>query len=306
MPKKLIAIVAILTFNFQLITLNCCAQPNGGFENWTPEFSYENPDGWATFNFLSLMSPPNPLSAFKAIGIDKHSGNYSLKLKTIFVNNNPWPAQIRYTVSGIFTGRITPSPFSYDYGFPYTGRPAKLEFWAKYAPIGNDTAGAAIILFKWNGVKEDTIVFDNISIPATTIFTLFQLNLNYYSTLLPDSASISFASSKGYDIARVNSTLFIDDVSLTGWVGIDQYNQNSDKVKVFPTPAKDYVSILAQIEDADNVKVIDVSGKCAGIYKIQNYSTTLNTSLFSPGTYFFEVQDKKEKVLSTGKFSVVK
>ena len=252
------------------------AQPNGGFENWSPEYSYENPDGWQTLNFLSLTTPPNPLSSFKAIGIDKHSGNYALKLKTVFINNNPYPTQIHDSTSGTFTGKINISPLIYKYGFPYTGRPEKLEFWAKYMPVGNDTAGAIVGLFKWNGTAHDSIAGGIMKITSTPTYSFFQLNLTYVLPGIPDSALIVLLPS-ATDHKRIGSTLFVDDVVFTGWVGIDQYNQNPDKVKIFPSPAKDNVTILAQIEDADNVKVIDVSGKCAGIYKIQNYSTTMNT-----------------------------
>ncbi len=42
--KKHTIISVIATFNFALLTLNCIAQPNGGFENWSSQLNYENPD----------------------------------------------------------------------------------------------------------------------------------------------------------------------------------------------------------------------------------------------------------------------
>ena len=308
MPKKLIIIVAILTFYFQLLTFNCCAQPNGGFENWTPEFSYENPDGWQTLNFLSLTNPPNPISCFKTIGIDVHSGNYAMKLKTIYVNNNPMPNQINDSTSGTFTGKINISPVSYTYGFPYIGRPEKLEFWYKYTPVDIDTAGVVVFLRKWNGTGHDTIAGGMANIVTSSFYSIFQLTLTYFSTEAPDSATIAFRSSNYYsDQARVGSTLFIDDVAFTGWVGIDEHCLNcSDKIKTFPNPAKNNVTILAQIEDAENARIFDSSGKLVGENKIQNNNAIVNTSSFAAGIYFFEILDKQKNVLSNGKFSVVK
>lgn len=282
------------------------AQPNGGFENWTPEASYEIPDGWATLNFLSLLSPPNPVSVFKAIGIDKHSGNYAMKIVTIGVTNNPNPSLIGDTAGGVFTGKITLSPFSYVYGFPYAGRPEKLEFWAKSNPIGSDSASALVALFNNNGTIRDTIALGRMVIPPTTEYTLFQMDLTYYSTGIPDTASMAFGASKYKSLAEIGSTLFLDDVAFTGWVGIDEKNQYTNKVKIFPNPAKGNLTITTEIEEAENVKLIDVSGKMMGWFKIQNYITSINTSLFAEGIYFYEIVDKKEKTLTKGKFSVVK
>jgi len=282
------------------------AQPNGGFEDWTTEFSYENPDHWQTFNFLSQLSPPNPISAFKAIGIDKHSGNYALKIKTVFLNNKPSQIKTGDSAGAVFTGKINYSPPSRTYGFPYTGRPENLEFWFKYLPVGGDAAGAGIMLLKWNGSSHDTIATGSVVLLATSAYTLSQAPLQYNSIGLPDTAIIIFTASNDSVLARVGSILFVDDVQFTGWVGMDEQKLNSDKVKIFPNPAIDNVTILVEVKDAENVRVFDSSGKLAGIYKIHNYSTNVNTTLFSTGIYCCEIRDKKDKVITTGKFNVIK
>lgn len=300
--KKTAATFVILTS----LILTTIAQPNGGFENWTPEFTFESPDNWQTFNFLSILSPPNPLSAFKVIGIDKYSGNYALKLKSVFVNNNPMPGGIPDTFGCAFKGKIELSPVSFKAGFPYTGRPEKLEFYSKYSPVGNDSGLARVTLRKWNGGIHDTIAEGDLTLPSTPTYTLFKLNLTYSSIEQPDSAIIAFFSSKDSTTARVGSTLFLDDAAFTGWVGIDEKKQYANKVKIFPNPAKDHLTITTEIEEAENAKIMDVAGKQVGWFKIQNYNASINTSLFSEGIYFYEILDKKEKVLTNGKFNVVK
>ncbi|MES2395210.1 MAG: T9SS type A sorting domain-containing protein [Bacteroidota bacterium] len=300
--KKLVIILILFASGILFST----AQPNGGFENWTTEASYEIPDGWATLNFLSLLSPPNPVSVFKAIGIDKHSGNYAMKVVTIGVTNNPNPGLIGDTAGGVFTGRITLSPFSYGYGFPYTGRPEKLEFWAKSNPVGSDSASALVALFNNNGTIRDTVALGKMVIPPTSEYQLFHMDLTYYSTGIPDTASIAFGASKYKSHAEIGSTLFIDDVAFTGWVGVEEKNIYTNKVKVFPNPAHGNLTITTEIEEAQNLKISDVSGKMVGRFKIQNYITSINTSLYTEGLYFYEIVDKKEKVLTKGKFGVVK
>lgn len=298
--KKPVALLSVIVFAVS----NCLAQPNGGFENWSTVSTYQTPDSWQTLNFLSIFS--NPISAFKATGVDIHSGSYALKIKTIFVNNNPAPNAIDDTVGLIFTGKIYLNPPSYRYGFPYTGRPEKLEFWSKYIPVGTDTGGARVVLRKWNGTGNDTIAFGEMQIASTEAYTHMKINLTYYSTEMPDSAAIIFASSENGDNARVGSTIYLDDVAFTGYVGIDEPNYYADKVKIFPNPATDALNILAKIEEANNVKISDTSGKQIGIYKIQNFSTKVNTSLFAAGIYFYEICDKKDRVLTKGKFNVIK
>ena len=281
------------------------AQPNGSFENWSTTFGVIDPDNWQTGNLLSLLSPPNPLSAFKAIGVDKHSGNYALKLQTIYLNNNPDPNLFLDTMGIAFTGKILINPVSSTMGYPYTGRPAMLEFWAKYQPVGGDNAEVGVLLKKWNGVSSDTVAFGSVIIGAVSQYTLFQCNLVYRLPELPDSAGIALSSSLK-TTARVGSTLFIDDLAFTGWVGIDEYNNYTDKVKIYPNPAKENITIDAQISEADNVQVDDVSGKLIGVYKIRNYSTNINTGAFSEGIYFYRIRDKNNKILTNGKFNVTK
>jgi len=224
----------------------------------------------------------------------------------VYFNDNPFPSEIGDTTGGVFTGKITISPFAYKYGFPYTGRPEKLEFWSKYTPVGGDTAGAIVILKKWTGIESDTIAIGGININATAGYTKFTVDLVYYSTELPDSAVIGFAASKMPEIARINSTLYIDDVIFLGWVGTDQYDKNADLVKIYPNPASDNLNIVASIETADNIKVSDITGKIMGVYKIRDYETNINTGLFSDGIYIYEICDNKDRILNKGKFNVFK
>jgi len=300
--KKLMIISVILIF---APTFQGKAQPNGGFENWSTIYTLQEPDNWQTLNFISLTAP-NPLSAFKATGIDKHSGNYALKLKTVYFSNNPLPDVVGDTTGGVFTGKVTLSPFAYKYGFPYTGRPEKLEFWSKYYPVGNDTAGAIVILKKWNGTHSDTIAIGGTNINATVGYSPFQTDLIYYSSELPDSAFIGFSASKVPQIARVNSTLYVDDVTFLGWVGVKGYDTNAELIKIFPNPASDNVNILSSIEASDNIQVSDVTGKLVGRYKIRNCEVNINTGAFAEGIYIYEIQNDEGRMLCKGKFNVVR
>lgn len=299
--KKNIFIFLIISFS----NLNIGAQPNGGFENWHTEYGYQVPDDWQTFNFLSITFPPNPISVIKVTGIDKHSGNYALKLKTVFIHTNPAPGVIDDTIGGFFTGKIAISPPTVTYGFPFTGRPEKLEFWHKYIPVGMDEGGVAIILKKWNGSGVDTVATGKLVFTETATYVKLQVELDYFLTAIPDSAIIAFASSRKDNMARVGSTLYVDDVAFTGWVGIDEYSRYPGKVKLYPNPARDNVTIITEIEEAENIKITDITGKIICEEKIQNYKVNINTGFFAESIYFYEISDKKQQVIAKGKFNVI-
>ena len=300
--KQIVLLALVLT----TLLFKVVAQPNGGFENWSPEFTYETPDDWQTMNILSLTSPPNPLSAFKAIGLDKHSGNYALKIKSIFVNHNVSPAYIPDTLGTIFKGVITISPTTFKTGFPYTGRPSKLQFYSKYAPVGNDIGYAYVVLKRKVGSSIDTVAKGIVLIPATPVYTKFELNIDYFNDAIPDSAIIAFFSSYDSTTSRVGSTLFVDDVLFTGWVGINEAAGAGAKVQVFPNPAKEEINIRVLEKDVNSVDVFNISGKHIGKYKIQHNTLKINTLEFAEGTYFYELRNSKERVVNVGKFNVVK
>lgn len=300
--KKLILLIVLIVFN----SIYCLAQPNGGFEYWEPDFNSESPVDWQTLNLLGFTWPPNPTSAFKASGLDKHSGNYALKLKTIYVNNNPSPDIIDDTVGIVFTGIINVSPVYYKYGFPYFSRPEKLTFWYKYLPVGDDVAGARAILKKWNGTKTDTIAFAEMDFSENSFYTLFEMNLTYYSNEIPDSAAIFLASSRHNDAARVGSTLYVDDVAFTGWVGIEENAKTTSNVSVYPNPAKENIIFSIQDKEACSIEITDVLGKHLGQYKLKDNIANIDTGVWVNGVYFYSVLDKENKAINKGKFSIVK
>lgn len=296
---------AVIVICYLLTIINCKAQPNGSFENWSYLYSVEEPDGWQTINFLHTYSSSNPLSAFKVAGIDVHSGNYALKLKTVYMSNKPPQVAVNDSTGGAFTGKVIFSPPAEKRGFPYTQRPEKLQFWAKYTPVGNDIAQTGVLLKKWNGTGYDTIAFNLMEIPATPDYTLFEITLNYFSSVQPDSALLAFVPSMNETTARVNSTLYLDDVQFVNSVGIAE-RPSECKTSVYPNPAMANVTIYTENEQADHVQLADLSGKVMGMYKVENNHICINTSFFPAGVYFYIICNNKKSSLAKGQFSVVK
>ena len=303
--KKSTLLLALITFK---VTIGL-SQPNPGFENWYPEFGYESPQGWQTFNFLSFVTtPPSALTAFKATGINVHSGNYALKLKSEEVIQPDLKAVFGDTAGGIFTGNLTLSPLAVRYGVPFTSRPEKLTFWAKYQPVGSDVGGGITILTKWDSVNNhrDTVAFGISIITPSTNYVFFEMILSYYSEDIPDSLGIAFTTSQYKETARLNSTLYIDDLAFLGYVSTNNYEQQEKQVKLYPSPANEYIIIQTLgIKEAKSVTIMDVSGKQVSQSLLDNGNACINTKNFTPGTYLYGLKDDKNQTIRTGRFNVI-
>ncbi|MFY9309283.1 MAG: T9SS type A sorting domain-containing protein [Bacteroidia bacterium] len=282
------------------------AQPNPGFEDWTNQFGLLEPDGWQTLNFLTMLTPPNPASAFRVGGIDAHSGNYALKLKTVYLNNKPDVVDLGDTTGGCYTGQIILTPVSSAVGFPYTGRPEKLKFWARYIPVGADEGRAGVLLKKTNGNGFDTVGFGIMYLTETPVYSFFEVDIDYKSNALPDSAVIAFATSKNSLSARVNSTMFVDDVSFSGYVGISESVITSDKVKLFPNPAPSRVEVTVESENAEIVVLSDMSGKELLRQPLINKYVLIDVGPLPVGMYMYDIRDNRNKVLFRDKLNVLR
>ena len=305
-----------LKFIFCLIFANyfVFSQNNGDFENWTLKtvntssgtISYQDPDNWQTLNFLSQFG--NPLSAFRASGTDKYSGNYALKIMSVYLPNKLIP-QIPDTLGITYNGKIITSPPSYLPGSPYTGRPAKLGFYSKYIPVGIDTGLAKVVLYRGLTTGRDTIATGRIKILPSGVYSFYEIILNYSSTANPDSAQILFSvSGAGSDSTakRVGNTLYVDDVLFIGTVDIKEYEGYYSKIKLYPNPTTDVLTINTQVEEAEKIEVTDITGKTRYTYKIVDYHIFINTSLYDYGCYFYRVLNKDGKILVNGKFVVAR
>ena len=110
----------------------------------------------------------------------------------------------------------------------------------------------------------------------------------------------------GVDGKRVGSSLYLDEVKFVDFVGVEEYELNALKVKVFPNPVSDILTISAAIDEADKIEVSDIMGRAINTYKIQNYEAKINIANYKNDNYYYKILDKKNKPLTYGKFSVQK
>jgi hypothetical protein len=323
MKKILLSSLAILGFSASFAQTGTVV--NGGFENWGSTYGQpQEPTGWISGNIMAspFISSSNPTSVFK----ETTAGNFNtgiagIKVVTVKLTSNPLAASgLNDTVGFCFTGGAQVFPTaSLIRGMAYTGRPANLDFWFKYTPVGNDHGAVAAFLTKWNtGTNmRDTVAVALYpitgAVASLTHITLpLTYNLAYAAAGNPDTALVAVASSWGSQAItypfrpQLGSILWADDVDLTGtYVGIKE-NTKSVDIKVYPNPAVAVVNISTNSEEASKIELFDLTGKRVYAGNIEDKKAKIYTDNLSNGMYIYTVSDKNKKVLSSGKVNVNK
>ncbi|MEO8149869.1 MAG: T9SS type A sorting domain-containing protein [Bacteroidia bacterium] len=179
------------------------ATPNAGFENWTQIGSRYDPDNWNNLNPSTAIL--GVYTCTRASGVDKHTGNYAIKLqtKTVFFQ----------TANGVATTGhlITTAPYGVTGGLPFTGRPDSISGWFKYTPASADS-GFIQFQLKHNG---DTVGFVRFQTGnyTTATYTRFSAPITYFSSATPDTSLWLLSSSRAAN-PIVNSALYVDDLQL--------------------------------------------------------------------------------------------
>ncbi len=307
-----------------MVLFGCCGSFfsqafNGGFETWGATANEPiQPTGWITANlfaspFLTLPNPnPNPTSAFQSTNPNIYMGMYSLRLVTVELQYNPSPTTIPDTLGACITGSFTMIPtFTMKDRINFTGRPAMLDFAAQYTPNGVDTASIFVQLTKWNTstTSRDIVMemwfpiapgstWNNYTVPLTT---------SYLMPILPDSMSVAITAS-GYYAPQLGSQLHIDNVSFSGYVGVDE-NDKTELVSVYPNPASESLTVDASSLNADLslIEIMDVNGKVVMSQSMKNVnSLTVDIRTLPAGNYSYVIRGIQGIGMGNGKFTVVK
>jgi Secretion system C-terminal sorting domain len=318
MKKILFTVVAVLS-----LLKTGTAQVDLNFETWavisSSAGSMEDPQGWASFNILNTPFVGMPLTVTKEMTGAIPSGLIAAKITTnvipssIMVPNPFRPGYNFDTVGFLGIGTvITSLPPSLKLGATITSgvsRPAALSFSSKYAPIGGDSAFVVVYLSHWNGTSRDTIAAGQYTTNATaTAFAVNSITLTYnpsFSTVWADSMFV-IASSSVYSHAgaKIGSTLWIDDLKWSGYNSVNELDAVGT-VSVFPNPATNHITFKSSAA-ANMVAIMDVTGRVVNTYNMVNDQTTVQTSLYAAGIYFYNVTNKQHQIINRGKFEVSK
>ncbi len=175
---------------------------NNGFENWSVEDFYEEPDIFTSTNFASFTTTgqPNVIKTTDAV-----TGNYAIKCETINSSEGP-------IAGAAFIGSIGAEGVAG--GIPFAERPDSIKGFAKYNVVGQDTAYVAVLFKKFGaplgicfvqfiGTQND---YQPFSAPVQWLIPIIS----------PDTIAIGITSSTIFSVPEPGSMLTVDNLSFVG------------------------------------------------------------------------------------------
>jgi hypothetical protein len=308
MKKIVLSLSALIAFVFT----GSAQAPDLHFETWAnvPFGTVQDPQGWASLN--TMVSLGSVQSVFKET-VSPGGGLAAAKIQTVKVVGaaipNPYTTGNIDTAGILVMGAVSIAPPGIFYGKPLAGRPSTLSFLSKYSPMAGDSAFVLAYLTKWNGSSRDTIAVGKYATGATTAsYAVNSLSMVYdpaFSSVWADTMLV-FASSSVYSHpgAKIGSTFYLDEMSWSGYTGINSVSVPSD-ISFFPNPASNSISFTSAV-NAEAVEIIDITGRKVGIFMMTGNAVTIETSSYPVGMYIFNVLNDKQNVINRGKFEVTK
>lgn len=245
------------------------AIPNNEFETW----SGGKPVEWDAPSLLGT----NTVSEETA---SPQSGLKSVKIETKTVFGNTLPGFITLGIFDLASQSISG-------GEPFPHRPTLLKGYYKCEPGSGDQGFIGVGLSKIVGGVRDTIGKGVLLFPtAVTVWTPFEVTIDWTSPDVPDSLNIIISSSNltGGSFV-VGSKFWVDSLyfEIGSTVGIDGIESLPFNVSnCYPNPAKDFskINFVAPEKSVYDFRIINLIG--VEVFKAQiNANTGLNYYSFS-------------------------
>ena len=88
-------------------------------------------------------------------------------------------------------------------------------------------------------------------------------------------------------------------------LGINEYSSSLNE-NVYPNPAQNEINFVADASKQKAIQLFDVAGRLINTVSILDEKTTISTSDFANGIYYYSIIGKDNSVLSRGKFAIAK
>jgi hypothetical protein len=313
-----------LAIFFMLLSVTGMSQtstlPNGNLNDWhfevhqSPGGGYWVPDGdfFKTINILDTIATPSGITCFRSDTV--HSGTHAARLVTREI------AILQILIPGVVgTLALDMANITAHVGTPYTfpAKAASFQGWYRSAPVLGDSAGAAVLLSKWNTttLKRDTLGFKLLVFKGNVSnYTFFDTPIPYTGpNIMPDSITMLLLASAGYNgnnffacKGRVGSQAWFDDVTLTDVNGFKHNLMPEVSVKLFPNPASS--KLIVELEKPiknGKFMIYTLDGKEVYTASLPQVRNDVSVSALIAGTYYYKVSDGKS-ILNSGSFIVTK
>ncbi len=139
------------------------------------------------------------------------------------------------------------------------------------------------------GATVNLLVYDYYS-PDNTKAPLFSINTSTISSLLGGTSIQTLVNvMQNYNVVGVNET-----------------QKLNIELSVFPNPATTIINFSTASLEATKIIAFDMTGKIVATEAFEMGKSKINTSNLSSGVYMYQVMDKNNQTLTTGKFNVNK
>ena len=189
------------------------------------------------------------------------------------------------------------------FGRSFTGRPNALKGYMKYLPVNGDSASIFVEVYKYSeaGTRQKIARIEQIFKDSIEDWKAFELPITYNSDETPDSITVLFVSSAGYDFddlfnckGQIGSTLWVDDVEFVyegDEPGPSTNNENAVLAasRLYPNPSFNGLFNL-NVQEACSMEVFAISGQAVMQQNLMAAGTyTVDLSRFAPGVYYIRL-----------------
>lgn len=261
-----------------LLAGRLCAQdiPNGGFENWTNQGAYSDPEGWLTSNMVSWSVAELLTCEQGAPGVE---GAYFVKVTDRML-----------TGAGMQQASITVGTWGSFPAFPFTQRPDAFNGQWQYHPANGGHDGVVnATLTRWNTETGQREYIANAPIHAASpidAWETFSSPFLYYSDATPDSAIVSIQATSAS--AGDGTSIWVDELSFGAILDVDD-RQTLRTLGSWPSPATDRLHFRTDLP-MEELHVLDATGRTMPAVVFEASSGTVDVSTLTPGIYLLRVR----------------
>lgn len=207
---------------------------------------------------------------------------------------------------------------TFEGGQAVTEQPSTVSAWVVYKPgidpatdsIGYDEGLMTVSAIATIGVIDSAVGvgFINITPSDTDTFTQVTATLTYTTTTYPvHTLRIVFASSGDAGTALDSSTLYVDDITMTGVPNppppTSVATAHAEDIRVFPNPAREVLYIEGGRGKSLSCTLQSIDGRVARTIPLTG-SDKVDLAAYPAGAYLYRVTDTAGKTVREGKLTV--
>lgn len=278
-----------LTFWSGSMVLGFAQIPNASFENWSNAGLSQSPDGWVEMN-----SAQNPGTDAVSAVLSPAEDGWAVRLENVIAQSG---GVVR---AALITGAD---------GFAYTLKPATLNGYLRYQPVGmHDECRIVVQFTRFNHVTRQREIIGEGSLTRHDFmweYELFSIPITYTTHLFPDTAIITCYAGSEQDPQK-GSVLELDDFnfdeSATGVVIIDGDELG---LKTSPNPAGEVMYLNNDYVEKHGSKYViyDVKGKMMMTAPLEQ-NKGIDVGFLKDGEYFLLIYDDAGGVIAKASFIV--